>query len=75
MDTKLSGADSPKGYWPGIVDIQKLAVVAKGRGHEWDDKAGSLTIYAPAPQHIPCPRFNVSVPKQVHHAGLFISTS
>ena len=74
MDQKLARIYySPKGYWKGFAAIKKLASAAKvtedvARG--WLKKQAIWQIYLPAPKRIPRPKFDVTVPNEVHQADL-----
>ena len=64
---------SPKGYYKGIAAIKKLALAAKvseDRAREWLKKQAIWQIYLAAPRRIPRPKFDVSIPNQVHQADL-----
>ena len=64
---------SPRGYWKGIAAIKNLASAAKvseEAAKDWLKKQAIWQIYLPAPRHIPRPRFDVSVPNEVHQADL-----
>ena len=64
---------SPKGYWKGLAAIKKLASAAKvseAVAKDWLKKQAIWQIYLPAPRHIPRPKFDVSVPNQVHQADI-----
>jgi len=74
MDRKLSRLYySPRGYWKGLAAIKKLAAAARVSETEAKDflkKQAIWQIYLPAPRHIPRPKFDVSVPNEVHQADL-----
>ena len=64
---------SPKGYWRSIAGIEKLASaagVSEQVAKNWLKKQAMWQIYLPAPKYIPRPKFDVSVPNQVHQADL-----
>ena len=64
---------SPKGYWKGLADIKKLASAAKVSeevAKDWLKKQAIWQIYLPAPRHIPRPKFDVSMPNEVHQADI-----
>ena len=64
---------SPKGYWKGLAAIKKLSSAAKVSedvAKDWLKKQAIWQIYLPAPRHIPRPKFDVSVPNQVHQADI-----
>ena len=64
---------SPKGYWRGIAAIEKLASaagVSEQVAKNWLKKQAMWQIYLPAPKYIPRPKFDVSIPNQVHQADL-----
>ena len=64
---------SPKGYWRGISAIKKLAAAAKvdeETAKNWLKKQAIWQIYLPAPKYIPRPKFDVTVPNEVHQADL-----
>ena len=64
---------SPRGYWKGLAAIEKLASAAKVSedvARAWLKKQAIWQIYLPAPRHIPRPKFDVSVPNEVHQADL-----
>jgi transposase InsO family protein len=74
LETKLSRTYySPQGYWKGLAAIKHLAAAARvseGVAKDWLKKQAIWQIYLPAPQHIPRPKFDVSVPNEVHQADL-----
>ena len=74
MDRKLANIYySPRGYWKGITAIKKLASAAKvseDQAKAWLKKQAIWQIYLPAPRRIPRPKFDVSVPNEVHQADL-----
>ena len=74
MDSKLARIYySPKGYWKGIAAIKELADAAKVSevvAQTWLKKQAIWQIYLPAPRRIPRPKFDVSVPNEVHQADL-----
>ena len=74
MDAKLSLIYySPKGYQKGITAIKKLAASAKVSEEvtrAWLKKQAIWQIYLPAPRYVPRPKFDVSVPNEVHQADL-----
>lgn len=74
MDSKLARIYySSRGYWKGISAIKKLAKAAKVAedvSKEWLKKQAIWQIYLPAPRRIPRPKFDVSVPNEVHQADL-----
>ena len=74
MDSKLARIYySSRGYWKGISAIKRLAKAAKvdeDVSKEWLKKQAIWQIYLPAPRHIPRPKFDVSVPNEVHQADL-----
>ena len=62
---------SPRGYWKGFAAIKKLSEAAKvseDTAKKWLFKQALWQIYLPAPRYIPRPKFDVSVPNQVHQA-------
>ena len=64
---------SPKGYWRGVSAIKKLAAEAKvdeETAKIWLSKQAIFQIYLPAPKYIPRPKFDVSIPNEVHQADL-----
>ena len=64
---------SPKGYWRGVSAIKKLAIaagVSEETAKYWLKKQAIWQIYLPAPKYIPRPKFNVSIPNEVHQADL-----
>lgn len=64
---------SPKGYWKGIAAIKKLAASAKvseEAARAWLKKQAIWQIYLPAPHYVPRPKFDISVPNEVHQADL-----
>ena len=64
---------SPRGYWKGLAAIKNLAAAAKVSENDargWLKKQAIWQIYLPAPRHIPRPKFDVSVPNEVHQADL-----
>jgi hypothetical protein len=64
---------SPKGYWRGVSALKKLATSAKVSEEDaknWLKKQAIWQIYLPAPKYIPRPKFDVSIPNQVHQADL-----
>ena len=74
MERKMSSIYySPKGYWKGFAAIKKLASAAKvseDHAKNWLKKQAIWQIYLPAPRRIPRPKFDVSVPNEVHQADL-----
>ena len=74
MERKMSSIYySPKGYWKGFAAIKKLASAAKvseDHAKNYLKKQAIWQIYLPAPRRIPRPKFDVSVPNQVHQADL-----
>ena len=75
-DIKLSAIYySPRGYLKGLSTIKKLAPAAKvteQQAKDWLKKQAFWQIYLPAPRHIPRPKFDVAVPKEVHQADLLL---
>ena len=73
-DSKLSKVYySPRGYWKGLAAIKHLSRAAKVSekvAKDWLKKQAMWQIYLPAPRHIPRPKFDVSVPNEVHQADL-----
>ena len=64
---------SPRGYWKGLAAIKKLASAAKVSedvAKDWLKRQVIWQIYLPAPRHIPRPKFDVTVPNEVHQADL-----
>ena len=64
---------SPRGYWKGLAAIKKLASAAKVSedvAKDWLKKQAIWQIYLPAPRHIPRPKFDVTIPNEVHQADL-----
>jgi hypothetical protein len=64
---------SPRGYWKGFAAIEKLAnaaCVSDSEARGWLKKQAIWQIYLPAPSQIPRPKFDVSVPNEVHQADL-----
>jgi transposase InsO family protein len=64
---------SPRGYWKGFAAIPKLAAAAKveeSKARGWLKNQAIWQIYLPAPRHLPRPKFDVSVPNEVHQADL-----
>lgn len=64
---------SPKGYWRGIAAIEKLASaagVSEQVAKNWLKKQALWQIYLPAPRYIPRPKFDISIPNQVHQSDL-----
>ena len=64
---------SPKGYWRGIAAIKKLASaasVSEEEAKDWLKKQAMWQIYLPGPKYVPRPKFDISVPNQVHQADL-----
>ncbi|KAK3751379.1 hypothetical protein QZH41_002576 [Actinostola sp. cb2023] len=74
MDGKLAAIYySPQGYWKGLAAIGHLvtaAPVSKDAARAWLEKQALWQIYLPAPRQVPRPRFDVSVPNEVHQADL-----
>jgi len=74
MDAKLAKVYySPQGYWKGIAAIKKLAQAAKvseDAAKKWLIKQAIWQIYLPSPKRIPRPKFDVSMPNEVHQADL-----
>ena len=63
----------PKGYWKGLAAIKKLASAAKVSedvSHGWLKKQALWQIYLPFSRHIPRPKFDFSMPNEVHQADL-----
>ena len=79
MDTKLSKIYySPKGYWKGLATVKKLAAAAKVAedvAKRWLVKQALWQIYLQAPRYIPRPKFDVSLPNEVHQADLLFFAS
>ena len=73
-DKKLSRIYySPRGYWKGldaIRNLSKAAKVSEKAAKDWLKKQAIWQIYLPAPRQIPRPKFDVSVPNEVHQADL-----
>ena len=71
---KLSSAYySPRGYWKGIAAIKHLAAatrVSEDVARDWLKKQAIWQIYLPAPRRVPRPKFDISVPNEVHQADL-----
>ena len=64
---------SPKGYWRGSAAIKHLSSAAKVSEEDaknWLKEQAIWQIYLPAPNNIPRPKFDVSVPNEVHQADL-----
>ena len=64
---------SPRGYWKGLVAIEKLTSAAKvteQQAKEWLKRQAIWQIYLPAPRRVPRPKFDVAVPNEVHQASL-----
>ena len=64
---------SPRGYRKGLAAIEKMASAAKVSedvARAWLKKQAIWQIYLPAPRQIPRPKFDVSVPNEVHQADL-----
>jgi hypothetical protein len=64
---------SPRGYWKGIAAVKKLASAAKvpeKAATDWLQKQAIWQIYLPAPRSVPRPKFDVTVPNEVHQADL-----
>ena len=64
---------SPQGYWKGISAIKKLtakAKVSEDVARSWLERQALWQIYLPPPRRIPRPKFDVSVPNEVHQADL-----
>ncbi len=64
---------SPRGYWKGAAAVKKLADAAKvseAVARAWLEKQALWQIYLPAPRRIVRPRFDISVPNEVHQADL-----
>ena len=65
--------NSHRGYWKGLTAIKMLASAAKvteQQAKDWHKKQAIWQIYLPAPRHIPRPKFDVTVPNEVHQADL-----
>ncbi|KAK3727743.1 hypothetical protein QZH41_005205 [Actinostola sp. cb2023] len=63
----------PQGYWKGFAAIAHLAAaaaVSEDVARAWLSKQALWQIYLPPPWHIPRPRFDISVPNEVHEADL-----
>ena len=75
MDTKLQKIYfSSKGYWKGFEAIKHLATAAKVSENVagvWLRKQAIWQIYLPAPKNVPRPKFDVSVPNEVHQSLTF----
>ena len=73
-DSKLSALYySPRGYWKGLVAIEKLASAAKvteQQAKDWLKRQAIWQIYLPAARRVPRPRFDVAVPNEVRQAYL-----
>ena len=64
---------SPGGHWMGLAAIKKLASAARVSedvAKDWLKKQAIWQIYLPAPRHIPRPKFDVTIPNEVHQADL-----
>jgi len=74
METKLAKVYySPQGYWRGMAAIKKLADTVKvpeETAKQWLIKQVLWQIYLPAPQYIPRPKFDVSLPNTFHQGDL-----
>lgn len=74
MDKRLAKIYySPRGYWKGLAAIKNLSAAAKVSedvSRAWLKKQAIWQIYLPAPRRIPRPKFDVSVPNEVHQADL-----
>ena len=74
MDDRLAKiCYSPAGYWKGFAAQKKLAVAAKvpeDTAKQWLFKQALWQIYLPGPKHVLRPKFDVSVPNEVHQADL-----
>ena len=74
IETKLSSAYySPRGYWKGFAAVKKLAKasnVSENEAQSWLEKQALWQIYLPPPRDIPRPKFDISVPNEVHQADL-----
>ena len=74
IQTRLSSTYySARGYWKGVSAIKKLAKasgVPVDQARSWLEKQALWQVYLPPPRHIPRPKFDVSVPNEVHQADL-----
>ena len=78
MDSRLTAKlsktyYSPRGYWKGLTAIKRLAAatkVSEDVAKDWLKKQAIWQIYLPAPRKVPRPKFDVSVPNEVHQADL-----
>ena len=64
---------SPRGYWKGFAAVKKLAKaagVSEDAARSWLKRQALWQIYLPPPRHIPRPRFDISIPNEVHQADL-----
>lgn len=64
---------NPSALWKGVSAIKKLAdsaKVSKSIAQEWLVKQPIWQIYLPAPKYIPRPKFDVTIPNQIHQADL-----
>jgi hypothetical protein len=64
---------SPCGYWKGLAAIKNLSDMAKVSedvARAWLNKQAIWQIYLSAPLRVPRPKFDVSVPNEVHLADL-----
>jgi Integrase core domain len=63
----------PENYWHGKVAVKKLAEASGYSESEcktWLDKQVIYQIYLPKPHRIIRPKFNVTIPNQIHQADL-----
>ena len=74
MDGKLAKIYySLGGYWKGLAVIKKLSEATKvpeDAAKKWLVKQALWRIYLPPLQHVPRPKFDVSIPNKVHQADL-----
>ena len=74
MEAKLTKVYySPQCYWRGMAAIKNLAEalkVTEETTKQWLIKQALWQIYIPAPCYIPHPKFDVSLPNEVHQAIL-----
>ena len=64
---------SPRGYWKGFAAVEKLAKaagVSEDAARSWLERQALWQVYLPPLRHIPRPKFDVSVPNEVHQADL-----
>ena len=74
MEKKLANVYyRPRGYWKGLSVVKKLAKpsrVSEEAAKAWLEKQALWQVNLPPPRRIPCPKFDVRMPNEVHQANL-----